>query len=183
MGARRWSSVADRCARSRPVPSRSLRVWRTWTAAGSTSCASGWVSAPSKIGTFPGNRDFDDPVLFPFFEACAALDVAVFVHPAMPVAAGDRLARYDVREVVHYPLETTVAIAALIFGGVLERLPRLRIGFAHGGGALPVLLGRFDHGGAVRGQLHETAPRPPTEYAAALRRFAHARRCDVAARG
>src|SRR6266699_1599506 len=71
-----------------------------------------------EIGTFPGNRDFDDPMLFPFFEACAALDVVVFVHPAMPVAAGDRLTRYDVREIVHYPLETTVAVAALIFGGV-----------------------------------------------------------------
>ena len=102
--------------------------------------------------------------MFPFFEACAALDVAVFVHPAMPVAAGDRLARYDVREIVHYPLETTVAIAALIFGGVLERLPRLRIGFAHGGGTLPFLLGRFDHGWMVRPHLHEAAPRPPTEY-------------------
>ncbi len=117
-----------------------------------------------EIGTFPGNRDFDDPMLFPFFEACAALDVAVFVHPAMPVAAGDRLTRYDVREIVHYPLETTVAIAALIFGGVLERLPRLRIGFAHGGGTLPFLVGRFDHGWTVRAHLHETAPRPPAEY-------------------
>ncbi|OLC00768.1 MAG: hypothetical protein AUH30_01815 [Candidatus Rokubacteria bacterium 13_1_40CM_68_15] len=117
-----------------------------------------------EIGTFPGNRDFDDPILFAFFEACTALDVAVFVHPAMPVAAGDRLARYDVREIAHYPLETTIAIAALIFGGVLERLPRLRIGFAHAGGTLPFLLGRFDHGWAVRTHLHETAPRPPAEY-------------------
>ncbi len=75
----------------------------------------------------------------------------------------DRLTRYDVREIVHYPLETTVAIAALIFGGVLERLPRLRIGFAHGGGTLPFLLGRFDHGWTVRAHLHETAPRPPAE--------------------
>ena len=65
---------------------------------------------------------------------------------------------------MHYPLETTVAIAALIFGGVLERLPRLRIGFAHGGGTLPFLLGRFDHGWTVRAHLHETAPRPPAEY-------------------
>ena len=64
---------------------------------------------------------------------------------------------------MHYPLETTVAIAALIFGGVLERLPRLRIGFAHGGGTLPFLLGRFDHGWTVRAHLHETAPRPPAE--------------------
>src|SRR5262249_61407771 len=76
-----------------------------------------------EIGTFPGSRDFDDPLLFPFFEACSELDVAVFVHPAMPVAAGDRLARYDVREIVHYPVETTVAIPALLFGGVLERPP------------------------------------------------------------
>src|SRR5207244_4746412 len=76
----------------------------------------------------------------------------------------DRLTLYDVRELVHYPLETTVAIAALIFGGVLERLPRLRIGFAHGGGTLPFLLGRFDHGWTVRAHLRETAPRPPAEY-------------------
>ena len=121
-----------------------------------------------EIGTFPGNRDFDDPALFPFFEACAAMDVAVFVHPAMPVAAGDRLTRHDLREIVHYPLETTVAIAALIFGGVLERLPRRRIGFAHGGGTLPSVLGRFDHGWSLRPQLHAAAPCSPTVYARRL---------------
>src|SRR5215510_14996823 len=90
-----------------------------------------------EIGTFPGSRDFDDPLLFPFFEACSELDVAVFVHPAMPVAAGDRLARYDVREIVHYPVETTVAIAALIFFFVVAPPPRIRIVSLHEGLNLP----------------------------------------------
>jgi aminocarboxymuconate-semialdehyde decarboxylase len=54
------------------------------------------------------------------------------------------------------PAETALAICSLIFGGVLERLPRLRIGFAHGGGAFPWTIGRIDHAWHVRPDLCAT---------------------------
>jgi len=118
-----------------------------------------------EIGTCPGGRDFDDPALFAFFEACAALGVAVFVHPAMPLAGQERLTKYYFPLIVGNPLESALAISKLIFGGVLERLPRLRICFAHGGGAFPFTLGRLNHGWHVRPEGPAAIPKEPREYA------------------
>ena len=118
-----------------------------------------------EIGTCPGGRDFDHPELFPFFEACAALDMAVFVHPAAPLAGGERLTQYYFPLIVGNPLESALAISKLIFGGVLERLPGLRICFAHGGGAFPFTLGRLNHGWHVRPEGPAAIPKEPREYA------------------
>jgi aminocarboxymuconate-semialdehyde decarboxylase len=121
-----------------------------------------------EIGTCPGGRDFDDPALLPFFEACDALGVAIFVHPATPLVGQERLGRYYFPLIVGNPLETALAISKLIFGGVLERLPRLRICFAHGGGAFPFTLGRLDHGWHVRPEGPAAIPKEPREYARRL---------------
>jgi len=118
-----------------------------------------------EIGTCPAGRDFDDPALFPFFRACRDLGVAVFVHPATPLIGQERLARYYFPLIVGNPLETALAISKLIFGGVLERLPELRVCFAHGGGAFPFTLARLDHGWSVRPEGPAAIPRPPREYA------------------
>ena len=121
-----------------------------------------------EIGTCPGGRDFDDPELYPFFAACRDLEVAVFVHPATPLVGQERLTRYYFPQIVGNPLETAVAVSKLIFGGVLERLPDLRICFAHGGGAFPFTLGRLDHGWSVRPEGPAAIPRRPREYARLL---------------
>jgi aminocarboxymuconate-semialdehyde decarboxylase len=121
-----------------------------------------------EIGTVPGGRDFDDPALFDFFEACRDLDVSVFVHPASPLIGQERLTKYYFPLIVGNPLETALAISKLIFGGVLERLPTLRICFAHGGGAFPFTLGRLDYGWSVREEGPATIPKPPREYARLL---------------
>jgi aminocarboxymuconate-semialdehyde decarboxylase len=121
-----------------------------------------------EIGSCPGGRDFDDPELFPFFEACAELDVAVFVHPAAPLVGQERLTKYYFPLIVGNPLETALAASKLIYGGVLERLPRLRICFAHGGGAFPFTLARLDHGWKVRPEGPAAIPRPPRDYAQLL---------------
>lgn len=121
-----------------------------------------------EIGSCPGGRDFDDPELFPFFEACAELDVAVFVHPAAPLVGQERLTKYYFPLIVGNPLETAVAASKLIYGGVLERLPRLRVCFAHGGGAFPFTLARLDHGWRVRPEGPAAIPRPPRDYARLL---------------
>jgi aminocarboxymuconate-semialdehyde decarboxylase len=121
-----------------------------------------------EIGSCPGGRDLDDPALFPFFEACAGLDVAIFVHPANPLIGQERLAKHYFPLIVGNPLETALAASTLIYGGVLERLPRLRVCFAHGGGAFPFTLARLDHGWKVRPEGRAAIPRPPREYARLL---------------
>lgn len=118
-----------------------------------------------EIGTCPAGRDFDDPELFPFFRACRDLGVAVFVHPATPLVGQERLTKYYFPLIVGNPLETALAVSKLIYGGVLERLPDLRICFAHGGGAFGFTLGRLNYGWSVRPEGPKAIPKEPREYA------------------
>ena len=105
-----------------------------------------------QIGSNVNGANLDSPELFPVFEAAASLGAAVFVHP-WEMAGRDRMARYWLPWLVGMPAETSLAICSLIFGGVLERLPALRIAFAHGGGAFPATIGRIAHGFEVRPDL------------------------------
>jgi len=105
-----------------------------------------------EVGSNVNGANLDSPELFPVFEAAASLGAAVFVHP-WEVAGRDRMTRYWLPWLVGMPAETSLAICSLIFGGVLERLPALRIAFAHGGGAFPATVGRIAHGFDVRPDL------------------------------
>jgi aminocarboxymuconate-semialdehyde decarboxylase len=105
-----------------------------------------------QIGTNVNGANLDSPELFPIFEAAASLGAAVFVHP-WEMAGRDRMTRYWLPWLVGMPAETSLAICSLVFGGVLERLPALRIAFAHGGGAFPATIGRIAHGFDVRPDL------------------------------
>jgi aminocarboxymuconate-semialdehyde decarboxylase len=105
-----------------------------------------------QIGSNVNGANLDSPELFPIFEAAASLGAAVFVHP-WEVAGRERMTRYWLPWLVGMPAETSLAICSLIFGGVLERLPALRIAFAHGGGAFPATIGRIVHGFDVRPDL------------------------------
>jgi len=105
-----------------------------------------------QIGTNVNGRNLDDAALFPVFEAAQELGAAVFVHP-WEMLGRERTSKYWLGWLVGMPAETALAIGSVIFGGVLERLPRLRIGFAHGGGAFPVTIGRIEHGFKVRPDL------------------------------
>ena len=90
----------------------------------------------------------------------------------------ERMAKYWLPWLVGMPAETALAICSLvIFGGVLERLPRLRIAFAHGGGAFPARIGRIEHGFRVRpGPVRRGLPgEPRASLAPLLSRFAGAR--------
>jgi aminocarboxymuconate-semialdehyde decarboxylase len=80
------------------------------------------------------------------------LGAAVFVHP-WDMLAAERMERYWLRWLVGMPTETSLAICSMIFGGVLERLPDLRVGFGHGGGSFPGTVGRIQHGFDVRPDL------------------------------
>jgi aminocarboxymuconate-semialdehyde decarboxylase len=105
-----------------------------------------------EIGTHMNGTNLDDPAVFPVFEAAADLGAAVFVHP-WDMLAQERMQKYWMPWLVGMPTETALAICSVIFGGVLERLPKLRIGFAHGGGAFPYTIGRIEHGFLARPDL------------------------------
>ena len=105
-----------------------------------------------EIGSNVNGANLDSPELFPVFEAAATLDAAVFVHP-WEMAGRDRMTRYWLPWLVGMPAEVSLAICSLIFGGVLERLPALRIAFAHGGGAFPATIGRIVRGFEARPDL------------------------------
>ncbi len=117
-----------------------------------------------QIGTHCEGRNLDDPALFAFWQECERLGACVFVHP-WDMLGGERLARYWMPWLLGMPTETALAIASLVLGGVFERLPRLRVAFAHGGGSFPGLFGRIAHGFEARPDLVAIAnPRHPREY-------------------
>jgi aminocarboxymuconate-semialdehyde decarboxylase len=99
-----------------------------------------------------GHMNLDDPALFDVFAACAELDAAVFIHP-WDMMGKERMPKYWLPWLVGMPAETALAACSLIFGGVFERLPNLRVCFAHGGGAFPFTVGRIEHGFNVRPDL------------------------------
>ena len=105
-----------------------------------------------QIGTHINERNLDDPEFFPIFEACQDLDMAIFVHP-WDMMGRDSMSKYWLPWLVGMPAESSRAICSLIFGGIFERLPNLRIAFAHGGGSFPATLGRIKHGFDVRPDL------------------------------
>jgi len=105
-----------------------------------------------QIGSHVNEWNLDAPELFPVFQAAEELGAAVFVHP-WDMMGREKMTRYWLPWLVGMPAETSLAICSLIFGGVLERLPRLRIAFAHGGGAFPATFGRVAHGFEVRPDL------------------------------
>ncbi|MDH3647271.1 MAG: amidohydrolase [Gammaproteobacteria bacterium] len=105
-----------------------------------------------EIGSHVNGWNLDDPQVFPIFEAAEQMGAAIFVHP-WEMLGRDRMSRYWLPWLVGMPAETSLSICSMIFGGVFERLPKLRIAFAHGGGAFPASIGRIEHGFKVRPDL------------------------------
>jgi len=105
-----------------------------------------------EVGSHVNGWNLDRPELFPIFEHAAKIGAAIFVHP-WEMLGRERMPKYWLPWLVGMPAETTLAICAMIFGGVLERLPNLRIAFAHGGGSFAYTLGRIEHGFDVRPDL------------------------------
>ena len=117
-----------------------------------TRCVKELGLAGVQIGTHVNGKNLDAPELFPVFQAAEELGAAVFVHP-WDMLGKERMQKYWMPWLVGMPVETTLAICSLIFGGVLERLPTLKVAFAHGGGSFPASVGRIEHGFQVRPDL------------------------------
>jgi aminocarboxymuconate-semialdehyde decarboxylase len=105
-----------------------------------------------QIGTHVGSMNLNDPALFSVFHRAQELGAAVFVHP-WDMMGNDTMSQYWLPWLVGMPAETSRAICSMVFGGVFERLPHLRVMFAHGGGSFPGTLGRIEHGFRVRPDL------------------------------
>jgi aminocarboxymuconate-semialdehyde decarboxylase len=105
-----------------------------------------------QIGSHVNEWNLSDPALFPVFEAAEQLGAAIFVHP-WDMVGQERMSKYWLPWLVGMPTEGALAIASMIFGGVFERLPKLRVAFAHGGGAFPGTIGRLEHGFHARPDL------------------------------
>ncbi|XP_058957246.2 2-amino-3-carboxymuconate-6-semialdehyde decarboxylase-like [Pocillopora verrucosa] len=105
-----------------------------------------------EIGSHINDWNLDAPELQPVFAAAEELGCAIFVHPWDMELKG-RMSKYWLPWLVGMPGETAQAICCMIFGGVLERHPNLKVCFAHGGGAFPFTIGRIEHGFNVRPDL------------------------------
>jgi aminocarboxymuconate-semialdehyde decarboxylase len=117
-----------------------------------------------EIGTNVNGKNLSEPEFFPFFETAEKLGCAIFVHPWEMMGEKD-MQKYWLPWLVGMPAETCRAICSLIFGGVFQKFPKLRIAFAHGGGSFPYTLGRIEHGFNVRPDLVQIDnPINPREY-------------------
>jgi len=105
-----------------------------------------------QIGSNINQENLGETKYFDFFSACEKLGMAVFVHP-WEMMGEKHMQKYWLPWLVGMPAEVSRAICSLIFSGVLERLPKLRIAFAHGGGSFPSTVGRIEHGFDMRPDL------------------------------
>jgi len=100
-------------------------------------------------------RNLDHSALDVVWKTAEDLGAAIFVHP-WDMMGKDRMPKYWLPWLVGMPAETSLAICSMIFGGVFERFPKLRVAFAHGGGAFPFTIGRIEHAFHVRPDLVAT---------------------------
>lgn len=120
-----------------------------------------------EICTNVNGIDFDHPRFLPFFEKVVEHDLLLVVHPN-GFTHGQRLADYYLINTLGMPMDSTVFIARMIFGGVMERFPDLKVCVTHGGGYLPFYAARFDHAYEARVDCREHITREPSSYLAQM---------------
>jgi aminocarboxymuconate-semialdehyde decarboxylase len=110
-----------------------------------------------------GDLELSDASFEPFWAKAEGLGAVVFIHPS-GFTEPRRFGRFYFSNVIGNPLDTTMALHHLIFDGVLERYPSLKIIASHGGGYLPAYSGRIDHAWGARTDAHGTLPKAPSFY-------------------
>lgn len=117
-----------------------------------------------QIGSHINDWNLNEPALFPIFEAIQDLDMSVFVHPWWWMSQ-NKTPDYWLSWLCGMPYESSVAICSMLFSGIFEKLPNLRVAFAHGGGAFPGTIGRIEQGWKARPDLvHIDNPHNPKKY-------------------
>jgi aminocarboxymuconate-semialdehyde decarboxylase len=115
------------------------------------------------IGSNVNGRNLDEMQFRPFFAMIEELGVPLFIHPRY-VLGEERLRNFGMGPTIGFPTDTAVAVASLIFGGVMDNFPRLKVYLAHGGGTLPYLAGRLDQTWRNQPQVNATIKVPPSQY-------------------
>jgi len=118
-----------------------------------------------EIGTNVNGTSLGDPALLPFFQEAERQGLPIFVHAQDPTNEARFVGAPLLNNLIGFPQENTLAAATLITGGVMERCPRLRVLFSHGGGGFAAMLPRLDQGWRTMGQY---LPRLPSDYARAF---------------
>ncbi|MDO6415321.1 amidohydrolase family protein [Sphingomonas sp. BIUV-7] len=116
-----------------------------------------------EISSNVGGLDYDAAEFRPFFAAAEELSILLFIHP-LGFTHAQRMSDYYFNNLIGNPVESTLAIGHLIFGGVLDRFPGLKICVAHGGGYMPGYWGRMDHGWRARSDCAERCQNLPSSY-------------------
>ncbi len=116
-----------------------------------------------EIGTNVGGVEIADRRYEKMWRKCEELGAVVFLHP-IGFTSPQRLTQHFLTNVIGNPLDTTVALAHIVFGGILERYPKLKIVTAHGGGLLSHYPARMDHAYRVRPECHDHISHPPSYY-------------------
>ena len=120
------------------------------------------------LATNVNGEELDERKFWDVYARCEELGWAIFLHPVDTIGL-DRTKKYYLKNLCGNPYDTGVAVAHLIFGGVMDRFPRLEVNLPHAGGTFPWLIGRWDHGAQVRPELKHMK-QPPSSY---LRRFTY----------
>ena len=116
-----------------------------------------------EVLTNVNGKELSDLAFAPFWKKAEELDALVLIHPT-GFTQPQRFARFYFNNVIGNPLDTTMALHYLIFDGVLERHPKLKILAVHGGGYLGGYSGRIDHAWGARSDSNAGLPKPPTSY-------------------
>jgi aminocarboxymuconate-semialdehyde decarboxylase len=119
----------------------------------------------AEIASHVNGVSIGDARFEPFFAAAEKMGAAVFVHALRPAGKDRLVGPSALEQVVAFPGDIGLAAASMITGGTAERHPGLRIAFSHGGGALPIMLPRIDHGWNVNPAIRETMAHAPSETA------------------
>jgi aminocarboxymuconate-semialdehyde decarboxylase len=120
------------------------------------------------LATNVNGEELDERKFWDVYAKCEELGWAIFLHPVDTIGL-DRTKKYYLKNLCGNPYDTGIAVAHLIFGGVMERFPKLEVNLPHAGGTFPWLIGRWDHGAKVRPELKHLR-QPPSSY---LRRFTY----------
>ena len=117
----------------------------------------------AQIGTFVNGRNLSEEEFWPVFAAAERLSISIMVHPLITNEIM-QMKKYHISNLVGNPWQTTVAIENMIFSGLFERFPALKILLVHGGGFLPYQMGRMVHGYKVRAEAKKEIPHNPDTY-------------------
>lgn len=105
-----------------------------------------------EIGSHINDWNLENENLYEFYAEAEKREISLFVHP-WDMMGSAKMQKYWLPWLVGMPAETSLAICSMIFGGIFEKFPKLKVAFAHGGGSFPATIGRIEHGFNVRPDL------------------------------